>query len=189
MAGAGRTGSDLCGADGGAQAADGGGVRLRLLVDLEKQRGLFERLQGLLGATVGQLPVYQPVLQLPGVVPEARNSRTLTREDSSSYSSSPSSPAGPDLQAGAPGAHALPQQQVVERDGADDVIQLSDRLFDEVVVHAVLLHGGVEVVQVLQEDLHRDGLLLQEADAALPPARGLGGLGVQYACDYTCRER
>lgn len=34
--------------------------------------------------------------------------------------------AGPDLQAGAPGAHVLPQQHVVERDRADDVIQLLD---------------------------------------------------------------
>lgn len=120
-------------------------------------------------------------------------SRTLTQEDGSSYRSSLSKEkAGPDLQAGAPGAHALPQQQVVEGDGADDIIQLSDHLFDEVVVHAVPIQGGVEVVQVLQEDLHRDGLLLQEADATLPPARrlglqhGLGGLGVQYAPDYTC---
>lgn len=70
--------ADLRGADGGAQAADGSGVCLRLLVDLEKQRGLFEGLQSFLGAAVGQLPVNQPVLQLPAAVPEAGQSGTVS---------------------------------------------------------------------------------------------------------------
>lgn len=83
---------------------------------------------------------------------------------------------------------------MVERDRADDVIQLPDHLFDEAVVHAVLIHGAVEVVQVLEEGLHGDGLLLREAAAPLPlprrhrPQNGLGGLRVQYACGCT-RQR
>lgn len=80
---------------------------------------------------------------------------------------------------------------MVERDRADDVIQLLDHLFDEVRVHAVPTHGRVEVFQMLEHGLHRDGLLLREAAAPLPlanqlgPQNGLGGLRVQHACDYT----
>lgn len=79
--------SDLGGADGGAQAADGCCVFLRLLVDLEKQRGLFEGLQSFLGSAVHQVPVYQPVLQLPAAVPKSRKSRRVstTRGDSGSH--------------------------------------------------------------------------------------------------------
>lgn len=83
---------------------------------------------------------------------------------------------------------------MVERDRADDVIQLLDHLFDEVRVHAVLTHGGVEVLQMLEHGLHRDGLLLREAAAPLPlahqlgPQKGPGGLRVQDACDCTRRR-
>lgn len=38
----------------------------------------------------------------------------------------------PDLQAFTPGAHVLPQQQVVECDRTDDVKLLLDHLFNEV---------------------------------------------------------
>lgn len=81
---------------------------------------------------------------------------------------------------------------MVERDRADDVIQLLEHLFDEVRVHAVPTHGGVEVLQMLEHHLHRDGLLLRGTAAPLPlahqlgPQNGLAGLRVQYACNYTC---
>lgn len=79
--------SDLGGADGGAQAVDGYCVCLRLLVDLEKQRGLFEGVQSFLGPAVHQVPVDQPVLQLPAAVPKSRKSRRVstTRGDSGSH--------------------------------------------------------------------------------------------------------
>lgn len=59
----------LCRVEGGAQRANGLSVGLRLLVDLQQLGGLSQRLQGFLGAAVGQLPVRQPLLQLPHVVP------------------------------------------------------------------------------------------------------------------------
>lgn len=55
---------------GRAQRADSLGVSLGLLIDLQQLSGLSQRLQGFLGAAVGQLSVRQPLLQLPHVVPE-----------------------------------------------------------------------------------------------------------------------
>lgn len=80
----------------------------------------------------------------------------------------------PDLQAFTPGAHVLPQQQVVEGDGTDDVKLLPHHLLDEFCVHPMLTHGGVEEAETLQEDFHRHRLLLWETCAPLPQACRLG---------------
>ena len=96
----------------------------------------------------------------------------------------------PDLQAFTPGAHVLPQQQVVERDCTDDVKLLPDQLFDEVRVHPVLSHGGVVEVETLQQDLHCNSLIW-ETGASLPQARRFGPqnaldrLVLQHARHYT----
>lgn len=96
----------------------------------------------------------------------------------------------PDLQAFAPGTHVLPQQQVIECDCADDIILLPDHLFNKVYVHAMLTHGGVEMVKMLQQDIHCSGPLGETA-AFLPqgclygPQNPLSGLRLQHARDYT----
>lgn len=80
----------------------------------------------------------------------------------------------PDLQAFTPGAHVLPQQQVVECDRTDDVKLLLDHLFNEVWVHPMLTHGGVEEAKTLQEDLHCNSPLFWETGAPLPQACWFG---------------
>lgn len=80
-----------------------------------------------------------------------------------------SSSSSPDLQPFAPRTHVLPQQQVVECFGTDDVILLFDHLSDEVRVHTLLAHCGVEVVQMLKEDVHCSSALLWQ-NAPLPQA-------------------
>lgn len=96
----------------------------------------------------------------------------------------------PDLQAFTPGAHVLPQQQVVECDRTDDVKLLLDKLFNEVQVHPVLTHGGVEDAKSLQQDFHCN-ILLRETAASLPqacrfgPQHPLHCLVLQHARHYT----
>lgn len=100
-------------------------------------------------------------------------------------------PAVPDLQAFTPGAHVFPQQQVVQRDSGDDVKLLFDHLFDEVWVHPMLTHGGVEKAKTLQEDFHCNSLLLRETGASFPQAswfraqNALDCFMLQHACNYT----
>lgn len=77
---------DLCCVEGGTQSANSLCVCLCLLVDLQQLSGLSQRLQHLLGAAVGQLPVCQPLLQLPHVVPEARNIKTSSSEPTAQQS-------------------------------------------------------------------------------------------------------
>ena len=60
-----------CG-EGSAHGANNLGIRLSFLLDLQKLRSLDERLQSLLGAAVCQVPLHQPLLQLPDIVPEDR---------------------------------------------------------------------------------------------------------------------
>lgn len=69
---------DLSRVEGGAQSANCLSVSLGLLVDLQQLSGLSQRLQGFLGAAVRQLPVRQPLLQLPHVVPEDQDTKTKT---------------------------------------------------------------------------------------------------------------
>lgn len=46
----------------------------------------------------------------------------------------------PDLHAFTPGAHVLPEEEVVQCDGPHDVEHLLDHLLDQFGVHAVLTH-------------------------------------------------
>lgn len=46
----------------------------------------------------------------------------------------------PDLHAFTPGAHVLPQKEVVQGDGPNNVEHLFDHLLDQFRVHAVLTH-------------------------------------------------
>lgn len=62
--------------EGGAQRANCLSVGVGLLVDLQQLSSLSQRLQGFLGAAVSQLPVGQPLLQLPHVVPENQDIKT-----------------------------------------------------------------------------------------------------------------
>lgn len=100
----------------------------------------------------------------------------------------------PDLQAFAPGAHVLPQQQVVECDRTDDVEQLLEELFDEVQVQPVLTHGSVEGAETLQQNFHCDSLLWGTG-ASLPqacrfgPQNTLDGLVFQHACHCTQKKK
>ena len=88
----------------------------------------------------------------------------------------------PDLQALPPGAHVLPQQQVVEGHGTDEVEELPDRLPDQLLVHVVLPHGPMEQAELLQDGLHCDHVsLLRHTGAPLPLASGHG------AQDPLCR--
>ncbi len=80
----------------------------------------------------------------------------------------------PDLQAFAPGAHVFPQQQVVECDGRNDVKQLLDHLLNDIRVHTMLTHGGVEVGEALQQDFHCDGAILWQTGASFPQACRFG---------------
>lgn len=97
-------------------------------------------------------------------------------------------PAVPDLKSFTPGAHVLPQQQVVEGDSTDGVELLLDHLLDEVWVHAVLDHGGMEKAELLEDGLQRIDLLLREAGGSFPqacwfgPQHPLDGLMFQHAC-------
>lgn len=79
----------------------------------------------------------------------------------------------PDLHAFAPGAHVLAQQQVVERDGSDDVEELLHHLLDELGVGAVLAHGGVEGAELPQDGVQGVGPLVGDAGRPLAETRGL----------------
>lgn len=63
-----RTGY-LSSCEGLAHGADGLSILVRLFLHLQQLRGLDQRLQGLLGSTVHQAFVSEPLLQLAHVVP------------------------------------------------------------------------------------------------------------------------
>lgn len=79
---------------------------------------------------------------------------------------------------------------MVERLGTDYVILLFDHLPDDVWVHTLLAHCGVEMVQMLKEDFHCNSALLWQ-NASLPQAclygaqDALAGLRLQHAGNYT----
>lgn len=78
----------------------------------------------------------------------------------------------PDLHALTPGAHILTQQQVVERDSADDVKLLFDHLLNELRISPVLAHDGVEGVELAYDGVQRVRALISNARRSLTETRG-----------------
>lgn len=74
---------DLCKSESRAHAADGLSVCVSLLLDLQKLSSLDQRLQSFLGTAVCQLPLCQPLFQLPDSVPDSReiSSNRLLKRD------------------------------------------------------------------------------------------------------------
>ena len=73
----------------------------------------------------------------------------------------------PDLHAFTPGAHVLPQEEVVQGDGPHDVEHLLDHLLDQFGVHAVLTHDRVEGVELSQDGVQCVGTLISDAGGSL----------------------
>lgn len=73
----------------------------------------------------------------------------------------------PDLHAFTPGAHVLPQEEVVQGDGPHDVEHLLDHLLDQFGVHAVLTHDRVEGVELPQDGVECVGALVSDAGGSL----------------------
>lgn len=99
----------------------------------------------------------------------------------------------PDLHAFAPGAHVFAQQQVVQGHCTDDVELLLHHLLDELLVGAVLTHGGVEGAELSQDGVQGVGALVSDAGrpltetSGLHPRHALDGLMLQHARD--CRQQ
>lgn len=93
----------------------------------------------------------------------------------------------PYLHSFAPGAHVLAQEQVIERDGPDDVEHLLDHLLDQLWVHPVLAHDRVEGVQLPDDGVQGVGALISNAGCSLPqpcwfhPWDSLDGLVLQHS--------
>ncbi len=64
----------------------------------------------------------------------------------------------PDLHALAAGAQVLAEQDAVHQSGSDEEEQLSYDLTLQLRLHAVLLHAGVEHVELLQDGGHAERL-------------------------------
>lgn len=73
----------------------------------------------------------------------------------------------PDLHAFTPGAHVLPQEEVVQGDSPHDVEHLLDHLLDQFGVHAVLTHDRVEGVELSQDGVQCVGTLVSNAGGSL----------------------
>lgn len=73
----------------------------------------------------------------------------------------------PDLHAFTPGAHVLPQKEVVQGDGPHNVEHLLDHLLDQFGVHAVLTHDRVEGVELSQDGVQCVGTLVSDAGGSL----------------------
>lgn len=73
----------------------------------------------------------------------------------------------PDLHAFTPGAHVLPEEEVVQCDGPHDVEHLLDHLLDQFGVHAVLTHDWVERVELPQDGVQCVGTLISNAGGSL----------------------
>lgn len=73
----------------------------------------------------------------------------------------------PDLHAFTPGAHVLPQEEVVQGDGPHDVEHLLDHLLDQFGVHAMLTHDRVEGVELPQDGVECVGALVSDAGGSL----------------------
>lgn len=69
----------------------------------------------------------------------------------------------PDLHAFTPGAHVLPQEEVVQGDGPNDVEHLLDHLLDQFGVHAVLTHDRMEGVELPEDGVQCVGALISDA--------------------------
>ncbi len=107
----------------------------------------------------------------------------------------------PDLHALAAGAQVLAEQDAVHQSGSDEEEQLSYDLTLQLRLHAVLLHAGVEHVELLQDGGHAERLrpavvlaVLVHAIGALAETGGLHAgdsletLVLQHPRDCTERE-
>lgn len=103
----------------------------------------------------------------------------------------------PDLHAFTPGAHVLPQEEVVQGDGPDDVEHLLDHLLDQFRVHAMLTHDRVERVELPKDGVQCVGALICNAGGSLSqpcglhPRHTLDGFVLQHArhCRGSSRVR
>lgn len=138
----------------GAQAADGPCVLLCRLLHLQQLCSLDQRLQHLTGTALLQPLRPQPLLHLADVVPMGQGGGG--QQEAAPHSSTPHPHIHPtwdrpELDATAPGARVLPQQQVVEGGAADEEEELAQQLMPHGRGQPIELQGLMEGAQLLQE--------------------------------------
>ena len=80
----------------------------------------------------------------------------------------------PDLHSLPAGAHVFAEHDAVECGGPHKVEELFDGLFDEALLHAMLVHGGVEDAELLNDGGDAVGLrVLVDAVGTFSEARRL----------------
>lgn len=108
----------------------------------------------------------QPKVALPQ---EAANySQELTNIFSSTLEKSMTKALPPYLHSFAPRTHVLAQEKIIQCYSSDDVEHLLDNLFDQLWIHSMLTHHGMERVQLSNNGVQSVGSFISNAGCSLP---------------------